>query len=118
MLIHKSIIKQSIVEHIEKSFAKLPLNWSNIGNIIGANYLIKNKLDIYITPFLLQDEMINIEDLENLFLENIEKIKQNNPSLIGVKGELYRIPMLGNEYIITEQEVRDLIQLVKSKVNN
>ena len=116
MLVHKDIIKNTILNYIQKSFSSLSLNWSNIANTIGAMYIAKNKVDEYLKPFILQNENINIQDLESLFLEQIERVKKDSPSLIGANGEIFRIPIINGTFSISEQEMRDLINEIKSKV--
>jgi len=118
MLVSKENFRQTIINHIQKNIDKSTLSWSNIGNSIIAGYVVKNKIDEMIAPLVLKNNMINIRDLEELFLEKIDQIKKENPSLIGSKGELYRIGMINMDYVITEQEVRDLIQEIKAKAIN
>ena len=61
MLISKNKVKNVINNYIIKNIGNQQVSWNNTINIIILKYWVENNLENMIKPFLINNEMINID---------------------------------------------------------
>ena len=112
MLISKNKVKNVINNYIIKNIGNQQVSWNNTINIIILKYWVENNLENMIKPFLINNEMINIDSLDCLIKEQINIMKNKQPELIK-NGEIYRIELLGSTLILKEQELYEIMEELK-----
>lgn len=105
MKIRNDLAKSVVMDFISETFSHFEFNARNVGNLIAAKLYMHNNFDSII-GFVSKDGYIDISAVEDVIMEDVNKLGK------------FEIPAIGAKYIFSSDDVKRLINKLKEKADD
>ena len=105
MKIRNDLAKSVVMDFISETFSHFEFNARNVGNLIAAKLYVYNNFDSII-GFVSKDGYIDISSVEDVIMEDVNKLGK------------FEIPAIGAKYIFSSDDVKRLINKLKENADD
>ena len=105
MRIRNDLAKSVVMDFISETFSHFEFNARNVGNLIAAKLYMHNNFD-NIIGFVSKDGYIDISVVEDVIMEDVNKLGK------------FEIPAIGAKYMFSSDDVKRLINKLKEKADD
>lgn len=105
MKIRNDLAKSVVMDFISETFSHFEFNARNVGNLIAAKLYIHNNFD-NIIGFVSKDGFIDISSVEDVVMEDVNKLGK------------FEIPAIGAKYIFSSDDIKRLINKLKENADD